>query len=148
MKKLDFYEKLPYYQVIFFLFLYNSCVFHVKLMPFHSGCFILASSFPDAVCHYTLTIFSFGELITVLGAVLVVVMRTYQIGTALQLLTDVSTKVVQPIDISTDFYHSSVTLAFISTSQNPKSISKWVLREAPSSNDCPYISMLKQQSKL
>lgn len=60
-----------------------------------------------------LSIFSFGELITVLGAVLVVVMRTNQIGTALQLLTDVSTKVVQPIDISTDFYHSSVTLAFI-----------------------------------
>lgn len=144
MKKSDFYEKLPYYQVIFFLFLYmyNSCVFHVKLMPFHSGCFILASSFPDAVCHYTLTIFSFGELITVLGAVLVVVMRTYQIGTALQLLTDVSTKVVQPIDISTDFYHSSVTLAFISTSQNPKSIRKLVLREASSSNNCPYILIL------
>lgn len=118
------------------------------LMSFHSGCFILASSIPDAVCHYTLTIFSFGELITVLGTVLVVVMRTNQIGAALQLLTDVSTKVVQPIDISTDFYHSSVTLAFISTSQNPKSISKSVLREAPSSNDCPYISMLKQQSKL
>lgn len=111
-------------------------------MPFHSGCFILASTFPDAVCHYTLTIFSFGELITVLGAVLVVVMRTYQIGTALQLLTDVSTKVVQPIDISTDFYHSSVTLAFISTSQNPKSIRKLVLREASSSNNCPYILIL------
>lgn len=140
MKKSDLYEKLPYYQVIFFY----SCTILVffMLMSFHSGCFILASSFPDAVCHYTLTIFSFGELITVLGAVLVVVMRTYQIGTALQLLTDVSTKVVQPIDISTDFYHSSVTLAFISTSQNPKSIRKLVLREASSSNNCPYILIL------
>lgn len=111
------------------------------LMPFHSGCFVLASSFSDAVCH-TLTIFSFGELITVLGTILVVVMRTNQIGTALQLLTDVSTEVLQPIDISADFYHSSVTLAFISACQNPKSISKLVLREASSSSNCPYILIL------
>lgn len=94
------------------------------LLPFHSGCLILASS-----CHYTLTIFSFGELITVLGTVFIVVMRTNQIGTTLQLLTDVSTEALQPIDISADFYHSSVTLAFISTSQNPQSISKLVLRD-------------------
>ena len=61
----------------------------------------------------TLTILSFGELITVFRTVFLVVVWTDQIGTALQLATDVAAEILQPIDVPTDFYHCSVTLPFV-----------------------------------